>query len=167
MISLTSHRSSREKKLFSHGLWSMTWAAVVVSFLWSAIAFPPLQRAVMTRARMSCWVQRASFPKSRPVFVPPALLHSGARCDSVRPGWVIKKAKSCERLQNRSQSLLHLFFSFWPFCSACSIPLKMSLLWPKTPENTEKLSCCSVGPLSAHSQSASDVSMLYLILFFF
>lgn len=42
----------------------------------------------------SCLVQRACLPRSRPVFVPSAPLHSWALCSSVRPGWVIKKAKA-------------------------------------------------------------------------
>lgn len=47
-----------------------------------------------SRGCISCWVQRASFPRSWPVFVPSAPLHSPALCDSVRPGWVIKKARA-------------------------------------------------------------------------
>ena len=47
-----------------------------------------------SRGCISCWVQRASVPRSWPVFVPSAPLHSQALCSSVRPGWVIKKARA-------------------------------------------------------------------------
>lgn len=46
-----------------------------------------------SRGCISSWVQRASVPRKWPVFVPFAPLHSGALCSSVRPGWVIKKAR--------------------------------------------------------------------------
>lgn len=53
-----------------------------------------IMRDGSSRGCVSCWVQRASLPRSWPVFVPSAPLHSGALCDSVRPGWVIKKARA-------------------------------------------------------------------------
>lgn len=42
----------------------------------------------------SCLVQRAYLPRTQPVFVPSAPLHSWALFSSVRPGRVIKKARA-------------------------------------------------------------------------
>lgn len=85
------------KSFFSHGLRSMTSAVVVALFLECHLS-PPLLTTIMSgwssRGCISRWVQRASFPRNWPVFVPSAPLHSRALCDSVRPGWVIKKARA-------------------------------------------------------------------------
>lgn len=87
-----------EELLSSHGLWSMTFGGGGGGLVLGVPSFSSSPTTIMTgwssRGCISCWVQRASVPRSWPVFVPSAPLHSQALCSSVRPGWVIKKARA-------------------------------------------------------------------------
>lgn len=69
----------------------------------------------MTRAAWAAGFRGRPSQRARPVFVPPALVHSGARCDSVRPGWVIKKARVVRGSKTDPSHFFIVFFFFLTF----------------------------------------------------
>lgn len=71
-------------------------------------------------------VQRASIPRNWPVFVPSATLHSWALCVSVRPGWIIKKARAQAVIIRGSSSMTQTLktLGHFFFFSTFTLPLK-------------------------------------------
>lgn len=105
----------------------------------------PIMTDWSSRGCISCWVQRASLPRSWPVFVLSAPLHSQALCDSVRPGCVIKKARaqvviirglSTMGCRKKKRPYLPLFCRFVHCLNIHSESEMLSKCKPPTPANT-------------------------------